>query len=80
MHVYLSHLSRSVNLYGKNVCLGVFSSHRGKAGSQFAQLEFPAQVVKFLSCNHSVSLCRDDIMKTLQSVPGEIIPGKKILM
>ena len=35
---------------------------------------------QFLSCKHSVPLYRDDIMLTLQIVPGEIVPGRKILM
>ena len=35
---------------------------------------------EFLSYKHIVPLCRDDIMLTLQIVPGEIVPGRNILM
>ena len=65
MHVYICYLSRSV--YMERILPGRFSSRPGKAG-------------QFLSYKHSVPLCRDDIMLTLQIVPGEIVPGRNILM
>ena len=34
--------------------------------------------VKFLTYKHSVRFYRDDIMLTLQIVPGEIVPGKNM--
>ena len=63
MHVYISYLSRSV--YMERILPGRFSSRPGKAG-------------QFLSYKHSVPLCRDDIMLTLQIVPGEIVPGYQV--
>ena len=62
--VYISYLSHSV--YMERILPGRFSSRPGKTG-------------QFLSYKHSVPLCRDDIMLTLQIVPGEIVPGRNIL-
>ena len=40
----------------------------------------PAKAGQFLSYKHSVPLCRADIMLTFKTIPGEIVPGRNILM
>ena len=58
----------------KEFCLDVFrpvpSRQKGILG----------KAGQFLSYKHSVPLCRDDIMLSLQIVPGEIVPGRNILI
>ena len=78
MHVYISYLSRSV--YMGRILPGHFSSPFRQTGIPVRSTGTLAKVGQFLSCKHSVPLCRDDIMLTLQIVPGEIVPGRNILM
>ena len=72
MHVYNYLLFVPFRLYGKNFAGTFFVPSR--------QSGIPAKAGQFLSYKRSVPLCRDDIMLTLQIVPGEIVPGRNILM
>ena len=65
MYIYISYLSHSVYM---ERMLPVRSTG------------IPAKVGQFLSYKHSIPLYWDDIMLTLQIVPGEIAPGRNILM
>ena len=79
MHVYISYLSRSV--YMERILPGCFSSRPSKVhGITVRSTGIPTKAGQFLSYKHSVPLRRDDIMLTLQIVPGEIVPGRNILM
>ena len=81
MHVYISYLSRSV--YMERILPGCFSSRPSKVhGITVRSTGIPTKAGQFLSYKHSCSvpLRRDDIMLTLQIVPGEIVPGRNILM
>ena len=40
----------------------------------------PVKARQFVSYKHSILLCWDDIMPTLQIAPGEIVPRRNILM
>ena len=66
MHVYISYLSRSV--YMERI-----SSRQ--SGTPVRSTRTPAKAGQFLSYKHSVPLCRNDIMLTLQ-----IVLGRNILM
>ena len=77
MHVYM--LFVLFRLYGKNFA-GTFFVPSRQSGIPVRSTGIPAKAGQFLSYKHSVPLCRDDIMLTLQIVPGEIVPGRNILM
>ena len=66
-------------LYGKNFA-GTFFVPSRQSGIPVRSTGIPAKAGQFLSYKRSVPLCRDDIMLTLQIIPGEIVPGRNILM
>ena len=66
-HTSLTGCCWQSSVYMERILPGCFSSRPGKAG-------------QFLSYKHSVPLRRDDIMLTLQIVPGEIVQGRNILL
>ena len=68
MYVYIYLLFVPFRLYGNNFDGTFFIPSR--------QSGIPAKAGQFLSYKHSVPLCRDNIMLTLQIVPGEIVPGE----
>ena len=78
MHVYISYLSRSV--YMERMLTGTFFVPFRQSGIPVRSTGIPGKAAQFLSCKHSVPLCRGDMMLTLQIVPGEIVPGRNILM
>ena len=78
MHVHISYLSRSV--YMERMFAGTFFVPSRPSGIPVRSTGIPAKAGQFLSYKHSVPLCRDDIMLTLQIVLGEIVPGRNILM
>ena len=71
MHVYISYFFSSI--YMERIFLGRFSSHSCKAGSQ-------QKSAQFLAYKHTVPLCRDDIILSLEIVPGEIVHVRNILI
>ena len=66
-------------LYGNNFA-GMFFVPSRQSRIPVRSTGIPAKAGQFLSYKHFVPLCRDDIMLTLQIVPGEIFPGRNILM
>ena len=66
-------------LYGKKFA-GMFFVSSRKSGIPVRSTEIPAKAGQFLSHKHFVPLSPDDIMLTLQIVPGEIVLGRNILM
>ena len=76
INIYHSYLTRP--FIWKEYFPGRFLSRQN--GVPVRSTGIPEKAGQFLSCKHSVPLCRDDIMLTLQIVLGEIVPGRNILM
>ena len=66
-------------LYGNDFAWMFFVLSR-QSGIPIRSTGFPGKAGQFLSYKHSAPPCRDDIMLSLQIVPGEIVPGRNILM
>ena len=77
MQLYL--LFVPFRLYGNNFVGTFFVPRTGKEGSRFTEPGL-TKVGQFLSYKHFLPLCRDDIMLILRIVPGEIVPGRNIIM
>ena len=77
MHVYICYCP--VPFIWKEFCRDVFLLVQAKRDPSSLK-QVPAKAGQFLSYKHSVPLCRDDIMLTLQIVPGEIVSGRNILI
>ena len=73
------HVFVPFRLCGKNFARTFFVPSR-QSGIPVRSTGIPAKAGQFLSYKRSVPLCQDDIMLTLQIVPGEIVPGGNILM
>ena len=76
MYIYI-YLICLLPLIWKEFCRNVFRPVR-QSGIPVRSTGILAKAGEFLSYKHSVPLCRDDIMLTLQIVPGEIVPGINI--
>ena len=74
MYIYL--LFVTFRLYGNNFARTFFVQSR-QSGIPVRSTEIPAKAGQFLLYKHSVPLCRDDIMLTLQIVAGKNNPGWK---
>ena len=63
---------------GRDVCRD--GTLNGVSPCMYISLICPVPFIwkEFLSYKHIVPLCRDDIMLTLQIVPGEIVPGYQV--
>ena len=71
MHVYISYLSHSVYMERTLYFVGTFFVPSRQNGILVRSTGIPAKAGQFLSYKYSVPLCRDDIMLSLQIVPGE---------
>ena len=74
IYIYIYLLFVGKKLIWKEFCRNVFRPVR-QSGIPVRSTGILAKAGEFLSYKHSVPLCRDDIMLTLQIVLGEIVPA-----